>query len=124
MKTKRTYRGTPPPPDEMNDRPSAPTESSDGEAMVRTQIYLTRAEHHFLQAEARRRNQPMAAVLRSFVEEKMRVPDDAWTDNPMLRPTPKDARFELPEDAAINHDHYLYGTPKKYVKRKGQWVLA
>jgi predicted DNA-binding antitoxin AbrB/MazE fold protein len=21
--------------------------------------------------------------------------------------------LELPEDAAINHDHYLYGTPKK-----------
>lgn len=92
--------------------------------MVRTQIYLTRAEYNFLQAEAARRDEPMAALIRSFVEEKMRLPDDAWTENPMLQPTPKDPDFELPEDAAINHDHYLYGAPKKYVKVKSQWVLA
>ena len=100
---------------------AAPAEEA---AMVRTQVYLTPAEYHFLQAEGRRRNQPMAAVLRSIVDEKMQLPDDAWTNNPMLRPTPKDAQFDLPADAAINHDHYLYGTPKKYVKVKGRWVLA
>jgi len=93
-------------------------------SMIRTQIYLTRAEYDFLQAEAHRRSEPMAAVIRSFVDEKMELPEDVWADNPMLRPTPKDAKFDLPEDAAINHDHYLYGTPKKYVKVKGQWVLA
>ena len=27
-----------------------------------------------------------------------------------------------PEDGAINHDHYIYGCPKKWMKRKGQWV--
>jgi hypothetical protein len=42
----------------------------------------------------------------------------------MLEPTPTDAGLELPEDAAINHDHYLYGAPKKYVQKRGQWVLA
>ena len=36
----------------------------------------------------------------------------------------KDAKFDLPEDAAINHDHYLYGSPKKYVKAKSRWVLS
>jgi hypothetical protein len=66
----------------------------------------------------------MAAVLRSIVDEKMQLPDDAWTNNPMLRPIPKDVQFNLPEDSAINHDHYLYGTPKKYLKVKGRWVLA
>ena len=35
-----------------------------------------------------------------------------------------DAGPVLPEDAAINHDHYLYGTPKKYLKKRGKWVLA
>ena len=93
-------------------------------AMVRTQVYLTRAEYHFLQAEGKRRNEPMAAVIRAFVDEKMQLPADAWEDNPMLRPTPKDSKFDLPEDAAINHDHYLYGTPKKYMRAKGRWVLA
>jgi hypothetical protein len=93
-------------------------------SMIRTQIYLTPAEYHFLQAESQRRKEPMAAVIRSIVDDKMELPDDAWTNNPMLRPTPKDPTFDLPEDAAINHDHYLYGTPKRYVKVKGQWVLA
>jgi len=66
----------------------------------------------------------MAAVIRSFIDEKMQLPVDAWSKNPMLDPTPDDPEFHLPEDAAINHDHYLYGTPRKYVKVKGQWVLA
>lgn len=35
---------------------------------------------------------------------------------PTLAETPKDfigVLEDLPEDAATNHDHYLYGTPKK-----------
>lgn len=95
----------------------------DPPAMVRTQIYLTQAEYHFLQAESQRRSEPMAAVLRAIVDEKMEMPANAWAENPMLQATPKDSKFDLPEDAAINHDHYLYGTPKKYGKVKGHWVL-
>ena len=103
--------------------PATATEPT-GAAMVRTQIYLTRSEYDFLQAESSRRSEPMAAVIRSFIDDKMRLPDEAWTDNPMLRPAPKDPGFVMPEDAAINHDHYLYGTPKKYRKVSGQWVLS
>ncbi len=94
------------------------------EPMIRTQIYLNQHEYDFVQSEAKRRHEPMAAVIRGFIDEKMELPDDAWTNNPMLQPTPKDRKFDLPEDAAINHDHYLYGTPKKYVKVKGRWQLA
>jgi len=94
------------------------------ETLVRTQIYLTRAEHQFLLQEAARRGEPMAAVIRGYIDEKMKLPESAWSDNPMLAPTPGDPDLQLPEDAAINHDHYLSGTPKKYVKRRGQWVLA
>ncbi|MEQ2008481.1 MAG: hypothetical protein ABMA26_17005 [Limisphaerales bacterium] len=93
-------------------------------AMVRTQIYLSRVEYDFVQAQATQRNEPMAAVIRAFIDEKMQLPSDAWTSNPMLEPTPHDPALNLPEDAAINHDHYLYGTAKKYVKARGQWVLA
>jgi hypothetical protein len=63
----------------------------------------------------------MAAVIRQFIDEKMEIPERAWTKNPMLEPTPEDRELRLPEDSAINHDHYLYGTPKKYVKIKGRW---
>jgi hypothetical protein len=92
--------------------------------MVRTQIYLNREEYDFVQTEARRRNEPMAAVIRKFIDEKMEIPEDAWTNNPMLRPMPDDPDWESPSDAAINHDHYLYGAPKSWVKKNGKWVEA
>jgi hypothetical protein len=94
------------------------------EPMVRTQIYLSRAEDDFLQTEARRRNEPMAAVIRGLIDERMAVPKDAWTINPMLQPALPDSEWEGHEDTAINHDHYLYGAPKKWIKVKGEWVEA
>jgi len=101
-----------------------PESDTAGTGMVRTQVYLTRAEHDFLQAESSRRRQPMAAILRSFVDEKMALPADAWTNNPMLRPAPAEPDWNSPTDAAINHDHYLYGAPKKWINVGGQWVEA
>jgi hypothetical protein len=90
--------------------------------MVRTQIYLTRAEHDFLSREAGRRGEPMSAFLRGIIDEKMRIPNEAWTNNPMLEPTPDVPGWEGPEDGSINHDHYVYGCPKEYEKKKGEWV--
>jgi hypothetical protein len=95
----------------------------ESETMVRTQVYLTRREHEFLTSEATRRGQPMAAVLRSFIDEKMEIPDEVWENNPLLDP-PADDDFIGPEDGAINHDHYIYGCPKKWVKQDGEWVEA
>ena len=92
--------------------------------MVRTQIYLNREEYDFVQTEARRRNEPMAAVIRNFIDEKMEIPEDAWTNNPMLRPWPHDPDWKGHEDTGINHDHYLYGVPKNVIKVKGKWVDA
>jgi hypothetical protein len=94
------------------------------EPMVRTQIYLNKNEYDFVQSEARRRNEPMAAVIRNFIDEKMEIPEDAWTNNPMLRPWPHDPDWKSHEDAGINHDHYLYGVPKDVIKVKGKWVDA
>jgi hypothetical protein len=93
-------------------------------AMVRTQIYLSRPEHEFIQHEASRRGEPMAAVIRAFIDEKMAVPDEVWTDNPLLQPPAPDPDWKGHEDGAINHDHYVYGTPKKFMPRKGEWVEA
>ncbi|HEY6166894.1 MAG TPA: hypothetical protein VI454_02555 [Verrucomicrobiae bacterium] len=106
---------------ELREGPAAPVPET--ESMIRTQIYLSRPEYDFVQSEAAQRKEPMAAVIRSYIDEKMQLPDEAWADNPMLKPTPRDPKLDLPEDAAINHDHYLYGTPKKYAKVKGKWVL-
>src|SRR5579871_4033124 len=66
--------------------------------MVRTQIYLSQAEHDFVQREAARREEPMAAVIRGFIDEKMELPADAWTNNPMLEPTVSDPDWKGHED--------------------------
>lgn len=126
MKKSTRYTPRESPPGMMRDVADPRTHESNAvpETLVRTQIYLTRAEHQFLLHEAARRGVPMAAVIRGFIDDKMKLPESAWSDNPMLSPTPGDTELQLPEDAAINHDHYLYGTPKKYVKRRGHWVLA
>ena len=100
------------------------TDEVRGAPMVRTQIYLNQEEYDFVQTEARRGNESMAAVIRNFIDEKMEIPEDAWTNNPMLRPTPHDPDWEGHEDGAINHDHYLYGAPKSWVKQNGKWVEA
>ena len=92
--------------------------------MIRTQIYLNKNEYDFIQREASRRDEPMAAVIRNFIDEKMDLPDEAWTNNPMFKPWPADPDNDSPEDAAINHDHYLYGSPKKWIKVKGKYVEA
>lgn len=124
MKKSLKYSSAPKPPDVLRDLPALTRGLNESVGMVRTQIYLTRTEHGFIEAEAARRGETMAAVIRGCIDDKMRVPDTAWAANPMLEPTPSDAGLELPEDAAINHDHYLYGTAKKYLKKRGKWVLA
>lgn len=124
MKKPLKYLSAPKPPDVLRDVFEPNFDGNETSGMVRTQIYLTRAEHGYIATEAARRGETMAAVIRGCIDDKMRVPDTAWTANPMLEPTPPEAGPELPEDAAINHDHYLYGTPKKYLKKRGQWVLA
>lgn len=92
-------------------------------AMVRTQIYLTPAEHRFLMSEASRTGETMAGMIRSYIDEKMKLPDDVWTNNPLFEPTPEDPTFEGHEDASLNLDHYVYGAPKRYEKVRGKWVL-
>lgn len=92
--------------------------------MIRTQIYLSKREYDFVQREAERRAAPMAAVIRELIDEKMEIPADAWTHNLMLEPTPDDPAFVGHEDSGINHDYYLYGTPKRWMKRQGKWVKS
>lgn len=92
--------------------------------MVRTQVYLTKAEHDFLTREGERTGKGLSGVLRGIIDEKMTIPEEAWKNNPMLEPTPDDPEWEGQEDASLNHDHYIYGGPKKYEKRHGKWVPA
>src|SRR5580692_8398411 len=122
MKRKVKYTVTPQEPAELKDALALPAPVSG--IMLRTQIYLSREEHDFVRREAERHDLPMAAVIREFIDEKMKIPDDAWTKNPMLEPTVHDPSWKGQEDGGLNHDHYLYGLPKKWIKVKGEYVEA
>jgi hypothetical protein len=106
---------------QLKEEQSPYADAAEEASMVRTQLYLTREEHAFVQQEGRRVGKPMAAVVRQWIDEKMEVQPDAWEKSGLLDPPA--ASFDGPKDAAINHDHYIYGGPKKYKKVKGKWVL-
>ena len=119
----KTRKQSDAPRDSLTESPPSHATAVPEVSMVRTQIYLTRAEHEFLQSEGARRNEPMSAVIRRIIDEKMVLPDEAWTRNSLLEPTPYDPEYEGHEDSSLNHEHYAYGAPKKYGKRGGTWVL-
>jgi hypothetical protein len=124
MKKQKTIKYPPLKSSAMELKEAAVAYEVEAAPMIRTQIYLNKNEYDFVQREASRRDEPMAAVIRNFIDEKMKLPDDAWTNNPMFKPWPADPDNDSPEDAAINHDHYLYGGPKKWIKVKGKYVEA
>jgi hypothetical protein len=121
MKAKRTKAAKENAPAEMKDM--APPYISTPAPMIRTQIYLSKPEYEFLQAEGKRRDEPMAAVLRAFIDEKMRVPETVWENSPLLDPPVNDPDYKPRGDGVVNHDHYIYGGEKKYKKVKGKWAL-
>jgi hypothetical protein len=123
-KGKKTAKSSPEAYEPLMLKEAALAYEVDEQPMVRTQIYLSKPEHTFIQHEAARQGQPMAAVIRAFIDEKMEVPDEVWTDNPLLREPVADAAWAGRDDGAINHDHYIYGGPKKWMQRNGQWIEA
>jgi hypothetical protein len=87
------------------------------ERMVRTQVYLSRAIYDKLQARAQKQELTLALQIRAALEDYLdRVEseeDDGilHADDPifkMIGMFTSDA-----DDASINHDHYLYGAPKR-----------
>lgn len=105
---------------DVSHQASAPGEPS--QPMVRTQIYLSARQQEFLQRQAQREGETMAGMIRRFIDEQMEVPEGAWKNNSLLDPAPEDPANDLPQDASINLDHYVYGSPKAFKKVRGKWV--
>ena len=124
MKKRRSIKYPPHKRSALELKETAVVNELEAAPMIRTQIYLNKSEYDFVQREASRRDEPMAAVIRGFIDEKMEMPDDAWENNPMLEPTVRDPNWKGHEDGGINHDHYIYGCPKKWIKVKGKYVEA
>ena len=87
------------------------------ESMVRTQVYLPRRVYDKLQTRAGKQGLTLAVQVRAALEDYLeRVEFEA--DDGVLHPD--DPIFQMigmidrgPEDLSVNHDHYLYGAPKR-----------
>jgi hypothetical protein len=79
----------------------------------RTQIYLPLQMFGALKKEARAEKKPIAQVVReaiaNYLEERRNRKID-WENDPMTKMI---GAGSMVSDASINHDHYLYGYPKK-----------
>lgn len=53
------------------------------------------------------------AVQSSPSVAKEDAPESIWMDLARLGQEVDSIELDLPEDLAINHDHYLYGAPKR-----------
>jgi hypothetical protein len=88
--------------------------------MHRTQLYLDDETRRLATWEAAIQSIPLSEVLRRAVKSYIR-PKAKMTNRDFVKwieelnkkyPAPKNT----PGDLGLEHDHYLYGTPKKYRK--------
>lgn len=87
------------------------------ENMVRTQVYLPRDIYERLQKRATQHELTLAVQIRAALEdylERMESQDDdgiLHADDPIFQMI---GMFSSKEgDLSVNHDHYLYGWPKR-----------
>jgi len=67
----------------------------------------------------------MAAVIRKFIDEKMEIPEDAWTNNPILRPWPHDPDWKKPRRRRHQpRSLTVMGVSKDVIKVKANGVDA
>lgn len=86
--------------------------------MVRTQIYLDETTHKKLLKLAKARNTSMAQLVREAAEEKVKNLEERDTSGvQVLQSLIDNAVTGGPKDLSTNIDHYLYGAPKKKVRK-------
>ncbi len=88
------------------------------ENMVRTQVYLPRAMYDRLQQRAGKQNLTLAVQIREALVDYLERSEAA--DEPILRADdPIFAMIGMFDsglgDLSVNHDHYLYGAPKREI---------
>jgi len=86
--------------------------------MKRKQIYLDEKDEKILKEYAIRENVSEAYLIREAVAQYItsKSVESKKKRNPLLEMIGlfKDG----PSDGSINHDHYIYGVPKKHPKKK------
>ncbi len=77
---------------------------------VRKQLYLTEEQENLLKRRARATRRSEAALVREAIERCYGFAADPRED-PLLKIRPFGGKG--PSDLGAEHDHYLYGWPKK-----------
>ena len=85
----------------------------------RTQVYFPKDVYRRIEKKANKESKSSAAVVREAVERylaKENKKEIDWDNDPFF----KAAGFFASEegDLSVNHDHYLYGAPKKTSGKK------
>jgi hypothetical protein len=90
--------------------------------MKRKQIYIEEEQEAWLKEVARTRGVAEAVVIREAIHEYLvtKAPDamtpalNSMSDHPLSRIIGIGSNPDAPTDGSLNHDHYLYGGPKKW----------
>ncbi len=85
-------------------------------AEKRTQVYFPEELYNRLKKRAEKEGKSVAAIIREASEEYLKKEEKEidWENDPIFKLA---GIFESKEsDLSINHDHYLYGAPKRKIK--------
>jgi hypothetical protein len=77
----------------------------------RTQILLTLAQQRYLKGRAERESRSVSEIVRELVNAEMEDWRQAIKDDPFWDIVGMVAGGD--PDAGVEHDHYVYGTPRK-----------
>ena len=87
------------------------------ENMVRTQVYLTRTIYDKLQKRAEKQRLTLAVQIREALEDYIERVESEADDDILHADDPIFQMIGMADsglgDLSVNHDHYLYGAPKR-----------
>jgi len=86
--------------------------------MIRTQVYFDESIHKKLLSLAKLHKKTMAQIVRESVEEKVKHLEKKDTYGiSFIQSLIDNAVAGGPKDLSLNIDHYLYGAPRKRLKK-------
>jgi len=83
-------------------------------SMIRTQVLLTEDDLAAVRSEAKRLGISMSEVIRRQLKPLKDDPPPCSEEDPFLALIGSFSDPDSPGDVSVNHDHYLYGGPKKH----------
>jgi hypothetical protein len=79
--------------------------------LYRAQILLTPRQHQYLKGRSEREGNSVSAIVRELIQAEMESRRQAVKDDPFWDIVGMVAGGD--PDAGVEHDHYVYGTPRK-----------